>query len=902
VTRWVGIGAVLAVALSGLAVGGGVGSPAGGQTSETNGVDTLRNCLATNRRLDAVLVVDETQSLQSSDPENERVGALQAVIDAVALAAGNSGGLEPISVSLLIAGFGRNFVPTPEGWVDVNSSTIPELRGIAESFRNRNNVVGTDYLVALNGAQDALNQRAVDVSAPTPACRLVVLFSDGAYEFGPQPSGASVEYAPGLDLGDRTQREQAVASGFQQLCSEGGLLDRMRTTKPPTVLLGLGLGLGARSGDQLELDVPPEALFAAIATGSGPGGVVCGNPDSSAYGAVTTADEVRDLGIGIFCSLNGCAPSVPGAPGDPVTVAVDAGVTALIVQGAGSVPFDFTVTDPAGTTVSVPAGVAGPTEGLVADVVVEPQSGQFSVARIALPSDTAGAVGDWTIGALVNGRPAGGAVAVGVSRQSGLQLETDDALRLTVGEPATITAQLRSADGEDIGTSSLSGTYSATAELVAPGSLERVASVDATVDPASGEVTLNVGELGDTDLTNLFLEARLSGTYSDGQQRQPVILTRSLPVLRGGLPLVAAPGAGVRLSGVRGGTDDPTARGTVPVSADGDVVGRACVIGYEQSGPTEALPAVLAGGSESCVDLAPGDTSDLALALAVSEVQSGEYSGNVLVELSAPNDPLIEPATVRVPVGFAGYAPLCTGVLVGTIVGVLALAALVVLVLLYLLARFAARFPREPRNIAFGTIDLTLSGEAMHRAGGSDLSLTPEDFRGLVTQTDADGQTLALGDTGVTVTPRPRWFGMPQATIHLHAAQVIGCEDGVLQRGPFSRAGRIRHELAGSWALEVSTASVDESDEAGSEVVTATGTLWVLRDIYANPASVYELTERVRQGLAGSRVQSSLRRLAERSMAADSEASSGGLLGRIRRQPDPDVRAEDYTPPEPRRL
>lgn len=897
--RFVASALLLAVLAPLVVVVVGAANPVSGQQPTVTGIDTLRSCLAINRRLDAVLVVDETVSLTNTDPEGARVGALQAVVDAVALAVrGTPQGDSPISASLLIAGFGMEYSPTPEGWIDVNPASLPTLKEIAQGFGDRNKIVGTNYVAALQGAQDSLDQRAAESGAATPSCRLVVLFSDGQYAFGPQPSGSSVGYAPDLDLGDPGQKRQALEAGLKTMCDSGGLLDRMRTTSPPTVLIGLGLKLSAETNDDSELPVSPLALFTALATGTGQDGTTCGNPNSAAFGAVTTADEVASLGIGIFCSLNGCAPAPPGAAGQPITVTVDPGVTALVIQAAGTTPFVFRITDPTGASISAPSATPGATSGLAADVIVEPQSDKFSVARISLGS---GSVGDWTIEALVDGDPAGSAVALGVSRQSGLSLGSEADLRATIGEPAQFDAQLQAPDGSPIGTQQLNGSYEISARLNEPRSFVQLAEIEATVDPRSGEVNLQIGEVPETTLTNLYLEVTLNGAYADGQQRQPVVLTRSVALLRGGLPLVTAPASGVRLSGVRGGTDNPTALGSVAVEADEGVAGRACVVGYEQAVPTDGVPALLANVVDPCVDVPSGEKVDLSIALAVSEVQSGEYSGSVLVELTAPNDSRVNPATVRVPVGFAGYAPLCTGVLVRTIVAIVGLAALLVIAILFLLSRLAARFPREGTTIAFAAVPVSINGEQLSVGDGEPFGISLQDFAGLLVAEDAKGQSLSVGDTGATITPRPRWFGMPQARVHYPGSVVIGCEDGVLQRGRLGRTGLIRHELAGSWALTLDTAKIDDDATDGKQKISASGTLWVMREALADNRGLFDLADRVRREVVGPTVQAVARRMAERGVPSE-RRSLGAVVGKLRRSgggaEDP-VTPDEYQPSGP---
>jgi hypothetical protein len=252
-------------------------------------------------------------------------------------------------------------------------------------------------------------------------------------------------------------------------------------------------------------------------------------------------------------------------------------------------------------------------------------------------------------------------------------------------------------------------------------------------------------------------------------------------------------------------------------------------------------------------------------------------------------------------VSFAGYAPLCTGVLVGTIVatilGVLALLALA----LHLAARFAARFPRAGRSVAFASMGISIQGDQLRDAKGEPFDLQPGDFQGLTVDADSTGQVVSLRETPVIVTPQRRWFRMPQARMQAPGQVLVGSEDGVLERSRLGRTGCIRHELTGSWAVSIEDASVADAPGGTSEV-NATGTIWVLRDVRADDLRLPAIVERIRREAVGPTVQTVVRRVAAEHQESDRDGKFAGLVGRLRRESADEVTTTIYTPPVERKL
>jgi len=125
-----------------------------------------QGCRTTN----VLLLIDQSQSLQDTDPSNLRVTGAEELIRSLANSAEASGEI----VNLAIAGFG-------EGAAVETQVTLPEQRDLAKAsvdqFAARNTDQNTDYVLALRLALDHFST----MPGVLPACSKVVWFTDGAY-------------------------------------------------------------------------------------------------------------------------------------------------------------------------------------------------------------------------------------------------------------------------------------------------------------------------------------------------------------------------------------------------------------------------------------------------------------------------------------------------------------------------------------------------------------------------------------------------------------------------------------------------------------------------------------------------------------------------------------------------
>jgi hypothetical protein len=116
-------------------------------------------------------MIDQSQSLKTSDPEGDRIPAALALVDGLASASSD------ISIELRVAGFGGAVK-------DIEDFRLPEQVENAKSkvrqVASKRDDPNTDYMVALLGAIDYFDKRT---GADTrKECRQFIWFTDGAYD------------------------------------------------------------------------------------------------------------------------------------------------------------------------------------------------------------------------------------------------------------------------------------------------------------------------------------------------------------------------------------------------------------------------------------------------------------------------------------------------------------------------------------------------------------------------------------------------------------------------------------------------------------------------------------------------------------------------------------------------
>ena len=298
----------------------------------------LAACLVEHNTLLTAIVVDDSGSLIYTDPTPEqRPFAVGAVLESLGELANPIHGTPP-NVEASLAIFGEEF-ETIVPFGAVTGTHGQWLRDAADTqLRNREPIElmawYTDYRVALEGAQTALNQRTAELGGQ--ACSAILWFTDGKLDV---PGGAHAN-------------EAAMAS----LCQAGGIVDSVRQS-------GIHLLTVALFSDDPNVPVgdrvtPEERRWLqAIAEGRA-GNVTCGT-DSGALGKYFSVENAAALVVefaGIGTQISGGVSEFPGAESNvagPITIRVDEAVGRVRIHYAANASGPIRLQLPNGTEIDL---------------------------------------------------------------------------------------------------------------------------------------------------------------------------------------------------------------------------------------------------------------------------------------------------------------------------------------------------------------------------------------------------------------------------------------------------------------------------------------------------------------------------------------------------------------------
>lgn len=217
----------LARLLVGLTVGASVVLPAGGaaygapesgpeRVTEGNLGQDLAACIAKNRKLSVLFLVDESKSLapnpsrrenkEGNDPFGLRIFPIKAVTSVFASLADNE--LTQIEVNASMYGFGSGF-ETRQPWINLNKDSLDQFSRVIEEQGKLNGDLYTRYHVALKGALEAFDSDPNGIES----CRMIYWFSDGEHD----------------NDNDTGLSDTEIAQITSQVCSPGGLADQIRS-------------------------------------------------------------------------------------------------------------------------------------------------------------------------------------------------------------------------------------------------------------------------------------------------------------------------------------------------------------------------------------------------------------------------------------------------------------------------------------------------------------------------------------------------------------------------------------------------------------------------------------------------------------------------------------------------
>lgn len=815
--------------------------PAADTSRTSTGIAKFGACLSGRKTADVVILLDESGSLQQSDPSGARVDAAKYLIKQWSALSVESG----VKIAIQTMGFSGSIADAGGRWLDAGSD-YPQLKDDLEAFRSRDSGQQTDYWMALDGARQALAQRAQHGGS---TCQAILWFSDGkldAFSTYADAKGKDV-VKPYLD--DKTDNAAATSAAAKDLCRKGGVADQVRSSGIATFAIGLAAGTATAS----DLD-----LMKSIALGENDCGAVSAagtgdyHPAGDIDALILAFDALRTPGqLPVRSLLDICQGKIcPEATGQFV---LDDSITRVhVATSAKPDGLKLYVVPPTGKPVEVP--MAGEKQTRVGGAEVT--SDGLSPHTVALDFKAMGSwTGAWSV-AFVDPKSS----SAGQKSVANIELSAD--IEPTVTQPDSIHA------GDKAVPISIGLRHHA-GKAVDPSALLGTVSVDATFTDASGRETplatgLDAAALGrplSLDLTEaaegtgtLTATVKLTTAAIKPAKGKPIKGTAMTPVsVDVDVPLLAPPGFPTVADKVAFGT----ATGAAKLEATVKATGPGCVwfdapqvIASPEKAGAIGLTSP-ASSQSSCVKLAEGESKDIPVTLTTASAANGSANGSITAHLDSTDKP---GASRTKQVAFAANfnKPVAIDKAIGVFSAALVLGIGIPVGLMYLVKRMNSKIP--PLPLLGGVFDVAVDNGQVMR-GGMPFALQPQELRDPLPIPAGGATSLTVGPAQLRV--RNGWSPFGPGTV----LASVGGAAGVSELNAKPRkdgAAELPLAIHNNWALF-------NAPELGA----GQGRLLLLVSADAPPQK--------RQDMIDKALAEVPRRLQELAGAAAAQGQSGGL-------------------------
>lgn len=621
------------------------------------GFQQISQCLQSNSNLGVLLVVDESSSLQDTDPNDRRALLLANLVRSLGRQAGAATAEGSRRVDLAVSTFALGYTRVIP-WTELNpSSTEAIASALQTGIPDLDFGGGTNHPDALDGARNQMAELSASGAFAQPPCQVTIVFTDGV-----------------LYVSDDQSVNNAAA---QQMCAPGGVVDGVRRDGINLVTVMLfDEAVAARNSAEYQAG---RNLLQAAAEGSA-GGVSCGTvpiPAEYARGAYLegSVDRLASLFSSAFALSQG-GTLVPLA-GSPATVQIDPGVSSFSVVGLA--PQGLTITRPDGQQITIAKDSPGTEQALAV--------WDFDNVTVSVPVDDTGR-GAWTIT-----RP-GQADEVSAFLFTGLGLKLSD-VSLISGEKAEIQGTVVRPGSDTPVDLSVYSTASMTASVIGG------AADPLVVDPGG---TFSGALTPQSDSTSLDFDVTLNLTTESGQALQPISGRFSLPVtLPKEFPQVSP--AQLALSPLIG--RNGRAEGALTVTGSPDGPTNVCVDPVQWTAVDDGS-LYTTEQEQGCFEVAANEQRQIPLAVTTTEPVDERVGGTLPLQVVSTGG---TERDITVPVAFTASAPVNEGVRYGIVAALVALAVALPLLMLYLFNRRLARFqPAEGTRSAAVAATVTSSG------------------------------------------------------------------------------------------------------------------------------------------------------------------------------------------------
>ncbi|WP_447925147.1 vWA domain-containing protein [Georgenia muralis] len=657
-------------------------SPTGSQS-----FSDVAACTADSEHLLAAIVVDESLSLRSTDPNDLRVDAIVTALDSLERLTANSGGELDVQASLSV--FGER-TTTLVGWGPTEGAHLESLRSAArDELPTRDGARLTDYRRALADAQKSLDDRAT--AAGGTSCKIVLWLTDGK-----------------LDVDGRGDRP-ATDSARVELCEPGGIADGLRADDVAIIAMGLMTLEGDGAVTPLDRD-----RLQAIAEGSG-GAETCGSVPVAGdvtNGAFLNADDAGALAR-LFAQMGallegGQSTATYDCPSDDcvdgrLAIPVDAGVGGFRVVAQseeGAAPMQLVAPDGATAVLEAPTVQVG---GAESSVLVNGSLTTVDVRQVGSRTGT------WT---LITDPTA--TTVIDLYHFWGVTLTVEAPNEVVIGEVSPLRITARTPDGAPV-----------------PLNLYESVAIEVTIDGEAATFRPDgegwAGEIAvpaDAAASSMAISGRATAvTTPSGLTLGPVavqdlLVTQFPPSFPGLTP------AELDLGRLDGAT---SAQAVVTLTGSERGPTRACFAPGVVSAPERAGSVTLAAGAE-CVDIEAGASRDVTVELSTQNEADGRVSGTLPVTLHGVDGG--DPIEAQVPVTATMVRPVDVAAQLWLVAAFTAVALALAYASAVLARRWLGRFNLGTET-KFAEAPVRITPRGIERTDGATALLSSEEFRQL---------------------------------------------------------------------------------------------------------------------------------------------------------------------------
>lgn len=789
---------------------------------------TLAQCLRTHDRLSVLVLVDQSGSLDETDPANLRVGGLGAALLGLKRLSERLGSSSKIEV--LIAGFYYEVVTYPHGdgpprWTEVNKDSIDglldEVRKFAELDRHKGR--DTDYAEAMNRTRELFRQRTAELAKGDGGepCKALIWFTDGRYHVQPRPPGdprsaglpRTTRYAKHIRLDRRDVKQDGDGNVVELVRFGTRVLCDTRRTMDDLVRDGVLKFTVALSDDSKNTKLTPadKDFLRALTTG-GKGGRECGSLLSPRTGQYFDASSGSELLFELSSIPDPGPGPTPGplCPEDPCPE----GLSELpLVDGLGR----FVITADTGRD-DVEVVLVDPNRGEVRLRQGDPIRLEHSGARITqwwvtprqvviegvLPADDPGWHGTWHLAFVRPPNQPSGSADHNVQLIADLVPELVARPQLTRGERTPVTFRLVRRGSQAPAANPLIAMANVTASIT-DSSGQTGPPVTPSGPDDQGTYTAEI-EAPDATATTADFDVRV--TFEESSGIAPIVQSFPLDVrLPEGYPLVSPDR--LELPSITGeGSTSGTLRITGSETSGGcvwitepktDAPQDAGVVGFDVDPP--------ANTPESCLAVKPGEAKTLRVTFTPASKADGSVQS--VLPVHARSDDAQKDELTTVPVSYELYPRDIIDTFWRT-VALLAVGTLLPLVILHVLNLFYARFPPEHR-VKYLAQDVSyVPGRSFETSDGNPPDTGFGRFEWLSLETGSRKRALSVDvldlravASGSWTDRRIRLFRGPYGVVTAKERTIIAGGSAPLKELRGGRAHEVPLGLAGTWIFVI---------------------------------------------------------------------------------------------------